>query len=430
VTLAAVFALLIALILLRFPIGFAMLVAGFAGTASITGAEPALKLVGQVVYATGFDYSWVVLPLFILMGNLISQAGFAADLYRASNSFLGHFRGGLAMATIVACGGLSAVSGSSLATAATMAKIAMPRMREYGYADRLAAASIAAGGTLGILIPPSIVMMIYGVLTETDIGKLFIAGILPGLIGVLGYVGVVYLVTLRDPRLGPRGERLAMRRRFASLRSVWPILTLFVFIIGGIYAGMFTPSEAAGMGVAGTLLLGVSTGRLKLAALPRVLIESGRTTAMLFFVVFGSLVLGNYANLAGVTGYLNAMIADYAISGLTLICLFVVVCFILGAIVESLSMILLTIPIFFPIFSSQGFDPIWFGIIVVVVTEISFIVPPLGLNLFVLKSTVQGLDTRELYRGIMPFMAIDFVRLALLIGIPGISLLLPQLMIR
>jgi C4-dicarboxylate transporter, DctM subunit len=428
--LAGIFALLLVLILLRFPIGFAMLVAGFAGTASIMGTDPAFKMVGQIVFSTGFDYSWVVLPLFILMGNLISQAGFAADLYRASNSFLGHYRGGLAMATIVACGGLSAVSGSSLATAATMAKIAMPRMREYGYSDRLAASSIAAGGTLGILIPPSIVMMIYGVLTETDIGKLFVAGILPGLVGILGYVAVVYLVTLRRPELGPRAERLAMRERLVSLRGVWPILALFVFIIGGIYAGMSTPTEAAGMGVVGAFVLGLATGSLPLGGLPRVLVETARTTSMLFFVIFGSLVLGNYANLAGVTTYLERLIAEYAISGLGLITLFVVVCFVLGAIVESLSMILLTIPIFFPIFKAQGFDPIWFGIIMVVVTEISFIVPPLGLNLFVLKSTVPDLNTRDLYRGIIPFMAVDFVRLGLLVAVPGISLALPQLMVR
>ena len=428
--LAAVFTLLLALILLRVPIGFAMLLAGFIGIASITGADPAFKLVGQVVYATGLDYSWVVLPLFILMGNLISQAGFAADLYRASNSFLGHFRGGLAMATVVACGGLSAVSGSSLATAATMSKIAMPTMRAYGYSDRLSAASIAAGGTLGILIPPSIVMMIYGVLTETDIGKLFIAGVLPGIVGILGYMAAVWAVTLRRPELGPSGERIPMRGRFATLKSVWPVVALFAFIIGGIYAGVFTPTEAAGMGVTGALVLGFVTGTLRLSALPAIFVESGRTTAMLFIVIFGSLVLGNYANLAGVTTYLNDFVAKYSITGMQLMLLFVVVCFILGAIVESLSMILLTIPIFFPLFKAQGFDAIWFGIIVVVVTEISFIVPPLGLNLFVLKSTVPDLDTRLLYRGIMPFMYADFVRLALLIWLPAISLFLPNLMIK
>ena len=428
--LAAVFTLLLALILLRVPIGFSMLLAGFIGIASITGVDPAFKLVGQVVYATGLDYSWVVLPLFILMGNLISQAGFAADLYRASNSFLGHFRGGLAMATVVACGGLSAVSGSSLATAATMSKIAMPTMRAYGYSDRLSAASIAAGGTLGILIPPSIVMMIYGVLTETDIGKLFIAGVLPGIVGILGYIAAVWAVTRRHPELGPPGERMRMRGRFAMLKSVWPVLALFAFIIGGIYAGVFTPTEAAGMGVTGALVLGFVTGTLRLSALPAIFVESGRTTAMLFIVIFGSLVLGNYANLAGVTTYLNDFVAKYSITGMQLMLLFVVVCFILGAIVESLSMILLTIPIFFPLFKAQGVDAIWFGIIVVVVTEISFIVPPLGLNLFVLKSTVPDLDTRLLYRGIMPFMYADFVRLALLIWLPAISLFLPNLMIK
>jgi C4-dicarboxylate transporter DctM subunit len=237
-------------------------------------------------------------------------------------------------------------------------------------------------------------------------------------------------VTLRHPEFGPRGERVPMRERFTALKSVWPVIALFAFIIGGIYAGVFTPTEAAGMGVTGALILGFATGTLRLGALPAIFVESGRTTAMLFMVIFGSLVLGNYANLAGVTAYLNDFVAKYSITGMQLMLLFVVVCFVLGAIVESLSMILLTIPIFFPLFKAQGVDPIWFGIIVVVVTEISFIVPPLGLNLFVLKSTVPDLDTRLLYRGIMPFMYADFVRLALLIWLPAISLFLPNLMIR
>jgi C4-dicarboxylate transporter DctM subunit len=332
------------------------------------------------------------------------------------------------MATIVACGGLSAVSGSSLATAATMAKIAMPEMRKYGYHDRLSAAAVAAGGTLGILIPPSIVMMIYGILTETDIGKLFVAGIIPGLVGILGYVCAVWVVTWRDPSLGPSAQRMPMKQRFLGVPQVWPVAALFVFIIGGIYVGIFTPSEAAGMGVVGALALGWATRRLDLRGIAGVLVESGRTTAMLFFVVIGTLVLGNFANIAGVTDGLDSLIRTYGISGYSLIALFVVVSLLLGAVVESMSMILLCIPIFFPIMKSHGFDAIWFGILVVVVTEISFIVPPLGLNLFVMKSTVPDLNMNHLYRGIIPFIFADFVRLALLVVIPSLSLFLPSLM--
>lgn len=420
--------LLAALIVLRFPIGFAMLLAGFVGFASIAGVQPALRMVGQTFYATGMDYSLAVLPLFILMGNLCNRAGFADELFRASNAFVGHFRGGLAMATIVASGALSAVSGSSLATAATMAKIAMPSMRARGYADQLAAPSIAAGGTLGILIPPSIVMMIYGILTETDIGKLFVAGIVPGLIGIGGYCAAIYAVTWLRPELGPRGERTPFWRRFETLRTVWPIALLFVFIIGGIYVGFFTASEAAGMGVTSALLLGVLTRRLTLRSTVQVLIESGRTTAMLFFVIAGTLVLGNYANIAGLTAWLETMIRGAGLTPLELMWVFVAVCIVLGAIVESMSMILLVIPLFFPIIKSYGLDPVWFGIMVVMVTEISFIIPPLGLNLFVLKSTIPNLDTRDLYRGVVPFIVSDFVRLALLMAAPGLALYLTQFM--
>jgi C4-dicarboxylate transporter, DctM subunit len=429
-TLWLAFGALLALLLLRFPIGFSMLVVGFAGFATVTGVAPAMKMVGQTLYTTGLDYALAALPLFILMGNLVNNAGFASELYRASNAFFGHYRGGLAMSTIVACGGLSAVSGSSLATAATMAKIAMPPMRSYGYSDRLSAATVAAGGTLGILIPPSIVMMIYGILTETDIGKLFVAGIVPGLIGVLCYMGVIYLITLWRPALGPAAPRVALAERLRAMRSVWPVLLLFAFIIGGIYAGIFTPSEAAGMGVVGALALGVATRRLTAAGVLGVLVESARTTATLFFVIIGTLVLGNYANIAGVPAAIESAIKAAELSHAQLIWAFIAVCVVLGAVVESTSMILLTIPIFFPIVKAYGLDPVWFGIILVVVTEISFIVPPLGLNLFVLKSTVPDLSTRDLYRGIMPFIAVDFVRLAVLIWLPILSLYLPQLMTR
>ena len=424
------FAALLALLLLRLPIGFSMLVVGFAGFASVVGVEPALRMAAQTTWNTGLDYSLAALPLFILMGNLINHAGFAGELYRASNAFFGHYRGGLAMGTVVASGGLSAVSGSSLATAATMAKIAMPPMRSYGYADRLSAATVAAGGTLGILIPPSIVMIIYGVLTETDIGALFIAGVVPGLLGVLGYMAVIYLVCVARPKLGPAAPRMPMRERLATAKSVWPVVLLFLFIIGGIYAGIFTPSEAAGMGVAGALILGLAARRLTARTVLAVLIESGRTTAMLFFVIIGTLVLGNYANLAGVPASIESAVREADLSAVQLVWAMMAVCLVLGAIVESTSMILLTIPIFFPIIQSYGLDPVWFGVIMVVITEISFIVPPLGLNLFVLKSTVPDLEMRDIYRGIVPFIGIDIVRLALLIFVPALTLALPQIMMK
>ncbi len=420
--------LLFALIFARVPIGMAMLIAGFVGLASIAGFQPALSVASHTIYATGTNYSLAALPLYVLLGNLINHAGFGEQLYKASNAFIGHYRGGLAMGTILSCGGLSAVSGSSLATAATMAKIAMPSMRAMGYSDRLAASSVAAGGTLGILIPPSIVLVLYGILTETDIGLLFIAGILPGLLGIACYVGAVYFTTLFFPALGPPGRRHTFQERLSSLKDVWPVVLLFTGIIGGIYAGLFTASEAAAVGVILTLLLGVAMRLLDFYGVISAIVETGRTTAALFLVIIGTTLLTDYANISGAGRAISDFVAYYELTGWRLIWSFVFVCVILGIVIEGVSMIILVIPLFFPIIAAQGIDPIWFGIIFVTITEISFIVPPLGLNLFVLKATIPDIDMRELYKGILPFIVADFVRIAMLIAFPIIALLLPSLM--
>ena len=410
---------------------------GTAGFAYISGLDPALSMVGAVVSDAALSYSLSVVPLFILMGNFVSRAGLSAELYAASNAFLGHRRGGLSMATIVACGGFSAICGSSLATAATMSKVAMPPMRSYGYTDSLASASIAAGGTLGILIPPSVILVIYGLMTETSIRELFAAGFIPGLLGILLYLVAVQFVVWRNPEAGPRGERLGWAERMQALKGVWGTLLLFILVIGGIYGGIFTPTEAAGVGAGGAFLIALSRGVRSFSAIYEVLIDSARTTAMLFTVLFGALIFSNFVNRAGLPDGMLSLVTGFDISPLGVIVIILVIYIILGCVFESLSMLLLTIPIFFPVVKELGYGGldsdqilVWFGIIAVVVMEISLITPPVGLNVFVLAGVLQDIKTTTVFRGVTPFWCVDIIRLAILVILPGIVMLLPNLLYR
>jgi C4-dicarboxylate transporter, DctM subunit len=422
------FAAMLALVFLRVPIAFAMGAVGFAGFALKIGWAAAAGMVGTVTYETGFAYTLSVVPLFILMGNFVTRAGLSEELYTASYAFLGHRRGGLAMATILACGGFGAICGSSLATAATMAKVAMPSMRRYGYSDALAAGSIAAGGTLGILIPPSVIMIIYGLLTETDIGKLFIAGILPGLVAISCYLAAVSYATWRDPAAGPRGERFSLRQRLVALRGVWGVLLLFGIVMGGIYGGVFTPTEAAGIGAAGAFLFTILRRAMSPRVLYEVLIESAQTTAMIFVILIGALIFANFINVTTMPGDLKAFVAGFEIRPIVVILFILTIYIALGCVLESLSMILLTVPLFYPLVAHLGYDLIWFGIVVVVVTEISLITPPVGMNVFVLRTVLADVPTGTVFRGVTPFIVADIVRLGILVAFPAVSLLLPRLM--
>jgi len=381
-------------------------------------------------------------PLFILMGLFVSKGGLSQELYRVSYAFLGHMRGGLAMATISACAGFSAMCGSSLATAATMSKVAMPQMRSYGYKDSLSTASIAAGGTLGILIPPSVILVIYGLLTETSIGKLFIAGVVPGLLGVVLYLLAVKWTVMRDPESGPAGERSSWAERLAALRGVWAVLLLFFLVIGGLYGVLdfwppnltFSPTEAAGMGAAGAFLIALSRGSLTFKGTVHVLLDAAQTAASLFTVLIGAWVFSNFVNLAGLPDALKAAVTAGGLGPMAVICMILAIYVLLGCVFESLSMLLLTVPIFFPLVVALdlGMSPeeiaIWFGIVVVVVTEISLITPPVGLNVFVLKGVVGDVSTATIFRGVTPFWMVDIIRLALLVLIPALVLFLPNSM--
>ena len=423
------FACLMALIFARVPIGLAMGVIGFFGFAYLSDFNwiAALSMSSRRIIDTSQNYGLSVIPLFVLMGNLVTRSGLSNELYKASYAFLGHLKGGLSMATVVACGSFSAICGSSLATAATMAKVAMPSMRQYGYSDALASASIAAGGTLGILIPPSVILVIYGIMTEQSIRELFAAGFLPGLLGVLLYMGAVSWTVWRHPYSGPEGTRSSGRERLKALKGVWGTLLLFVIVMGGIYGGIFTPTEAAGIGAAGAFLIALARKALDWEGIFDILSETAHTTASLFVVVIGALIFSSFINRAGFPDQLLSLITGYELSPMSVIFMILVIYIILGCMFESLSMLLLTVPVFYPVVESLGFDLIWFGIVVVVVTEISLITPPVGLNVFVLSGVLKDIKTGTIFRGVTPFWFADIIRLLLLTLIPAISLFLPQL---
>jgi len=420
------FAAMLALIFLRVPVAFSMALVGFIGVGLMRNWPSAYAMTGAVVRESGFQYLLSVLPLFILMGNFITRARLSKELYAAAYAFLGHRKGGLAMSTIVACGGFGAVCGSSLATAATMSKVAYPEMRRLGYSRALASGSIAAGGTLGILIPPSVVMVVYAILTEQSIGKMFAAGILPGLLAIGFYLLAVRWTIWRDPDAGLPGQRMGWMDRLRALREVWGVLVLFAVVMGGIYGGVFSSTEAAGIGACGAFLFALLRGRLTWRVLSEVLVESARTTGMLFMVLIGALLFASFINFTSLPGDLQDWVQRFDIDPMIVILLICAIYIVLGTVLESMSMVLLTVPIFYPLVQHLGFDLIWFGIIVVVVTEISFITPPVGMNVMVLKSLLPDVTMRTLYRGVVPFVMVDILRLAVLLAFPVISLLLPK----
>jgi tripartite ATP-independent transporter DctM subunit len=403
-----------------------MALVGFIGVGIMRNWPSAYAMTGAVVRESGFQYLLSVLPLFILMGNFITQAKLSKELYAAAYAFLGHRKGGLAMSTVVACGGFGAVCGSSLATAATMSKVAYPQMRRLGYSRALASGSIAAGGTLGILIPPSIVMVVYAILTEQSIGKMFAAGVLPGLLAVGLYLLAVRWTIWRDPNAGPPGERMSWKERLSALRDVWGVLVLFIIVMGGIYGGVFSSTEAAGIGACGAFLFALLRGRLTWQTLSNVLVESARTTGMLFLVLIGALLFSSFINFTSMPSDLQDWVQQFEMSPIVVILLICAIYIVLGSVLESMSMVLLTVPIFYPLVQHLGFDLVWFGIIVVVVTEISFITPPVGMNVMVLKSLLPDVKMGTLYRGVLPFVVADIFRLAVLLAFPVISLLLPK----
>ena len=419
------FAAMFALMMLRVPIAISMGVVGLVGI-GLMRSWPAAIASSTTEILDVAKYTLSVVPLFVLMGNFVTRAGMSRELYRVAYTFIGHRRGGLAMSTIAACAGFGAICGSSIATPATMARVAMPEMRRFNYRASFAAGSIAAGGTLGILIPPSVIMVLYAIMTEQSIGALFAAGVIPGLLATLFYMVAASVVTRRHPELGPSGERSSWAERLRALRDIWGVLVLFAIVMGGMYGGWFTPTEAAGIGAMGGFLFALARGALTWPVLIDVLVQSARTTAMLFTILIGASIFASFANFTTMPQDLKDFVEQFSIHPIAVIVAICAVYVLLGTAMEELSMILLTVPIFFPLITHLGFDPVWFGILIVCVVEIGMISPPVGMNVFVLRSVLPDVPTGQIWKGVMPFLYADIVRLAVLIAFPVITLWLPR----
>lgn len=420
------FITLFTLMLLRVPVGMAMGLVGVSGFAYLVGSGPAFKIVGHTSMRTVTDYTFGVIPMFLLMGAFVTNSGMSQELFRAANAFLGHRKGGLGIATIAACGGFAAISGSSVATAATFSTVAYPEMRRYGYPQSFATGVVAAGGTLGAMLPPSTVLAVYGIITEQDIGKLFIAGVLPGILAASMYMMTVTIIGIARPGFLPSAPRKSWAERWAALRDVWATLLLFIFVIGGMYGGLFTPTEAGGMGAGGAFLIGVLRGRLKGEDIRRSLLQATRTAAAVFTVLIGALLFGYFLTVTQTPQHVTEFLTGLGIGKYGVLALIMLMYLVLGCLMDSLAMIILTVPIIFPVIKELGFDPIWFGIIIVMTVELGLIHPPVGMIVFVIKSVVQDVDFSTIFRGVIPFIITDLIRLVILIAFPIIALWLPS----
>ncbi|MBW2608857.1 MAG: TRAP transporter large permease [Deltaproteobacteria bacterium] len=416
-------------IFIGMPIGFAFLTIGFFGFVLVRTFDSACYLLGSVPYTWGSTYQMVVIPLFILMGQFAFQSGISKDLYESAYKWVGGKPGGIALATTVACTLFAACTGSSLASAATMGTIAMPEMKKFKYSMRLATGCVAAGGTLGILIPPSVVFIVYGFLTGSSIGKLFIAGIIPGILIALIFLTLIYVRCRINPDIGPRGPSSTWKEKIRSLLGVWGMLALFILIIGGLYLGVFTPSEAGAIGASGAFIIMVFKGRLTWLGLSSSLVGTIKTTAMIFMILIGAQVFNGFLTLSGIPAMIAAAMGNLPVPNHVVLIIILLVYIPLGMMMDGLPMILLTLPTLFPIVVDLGFDPIWFGVLTCVMCELSNITPPMGMNLYIIKGVSGGqVSIQEVIMGAIPFSIALLICLAILVTVPQISLFLPGLM--
>jgi tripartite ATP-independent transporter DctM subunit len=421
----ALFVLMLALIIVRMPIAISMFVSGALGFGLIAGWRPLLGLLAEVPFSRVANHELTVIPLFVLMGQFAAEGGISQALYRSARAWVGHFRGGLAVATIGGCAGFGAICGSSIATGATMATFALPEMRRYGYSDALATGTLAAGGTLGILIPPSIILVIYAILTEQSLAHLFLAAIVPGLIATLGY-GTAILVYVRlHPQAGPAATPEGWALRVRSLKAIWPVAAIFTTVIGGMYYGIFTPTEGAAIGAAATGLFSWTVGGMRLDGVRNALLETGKITGMIFLILIGAELYSSFLSLSQLPQALAQWIAQLGWPPLAILLMIVLVYLVLGCVMDALAMILVTVPVFLPIMVALDFGmppeaiAVWFGILVLSVVEIGLITPPVGLNVYVINAMADGVPMSDTFRGIVPFFLSDLVRLAIIIAVPA-----------
>jgi tripartite ATP-independent transporter DctM subunit len=404
---------------------------GILGIAAINGLSSALRLAGTLPYSQAANYSLACIPTFVFMGCMISVSGIGADLYNAAAKWLSRLRGGLAIATVVACGFFAAICGDSVATAVTFGKVSFPEMKRHGYRSGFAAGSIVSGGTIGIMIPPSIGFIIYGLLTEQSIGKLFMAGFIPGITQVLFYCATIHIVCKLKPDCAPQTQSYPLRERLRALPSVTPVILVFLFIMGGIYGGLFSPTEAGAMGATVVLFIGFAMRRLNLQKTMSALRESLYTSGMVFFIILSAFFFLRFVTASGIASALSEMIVSFRqafdVPSIVIVAIIAVFYLITGCFLDALAVILLTLPIVYPIVTALGYDPIWWGVIMVRLLETSMITPPFGLNLFVLSKAIDH-PLGDIYRGVAPFIVSDVFHIILLISVPQLSLLLPRMM--
>jgi tripartite ATP-independent transporter DctM subunit len=419
------------LIFLRVPIGLAMFIVGYFGLVFVTGSpNMGLARLRSAAYSTFASYSLSIVPMFLLMGYFATLGGMSQALFRAAAAFIGHRKGGIGMAAIASCAGFGAICGSSLATAATMGRVALPELRRFGYAGGISTASLAAGGTLGILIPPSVVLVIYAILAEQNIAKLFLAAFVPGLMAALGYMIAIRIYVKLYPDRAGVGERVGWGERLRLLSAIWPVLLVFFAVVGGIYGGIFTPTEGAAVGALGTGLIAWFSGGLTWRTLMDSFTSTARSTAMIFFIVFGAAFYNGFLALTQVPQTLSAWVGDLGVSPIVVLLIILAIYLVLGCVMDSLSMILLTVPIFFPMMMALDFGmtpeqvAIWFGILVLIVVETGLITPPVGMNLFIINAMDRGTRMIETYKAVMFFVASDLIRVAILVAFPIIVIFL------
>lgn len=423
------FLVLIAISFTGIPLAFATLLVGFAGFAWVRGWESAVVMSGQQLGEMFTNANLVVVPIFILMGELIRRAGIADELYEFGNALVGRFRGGLAMSTVFACGAFSAVCGSSVATAATMTKVAMPPMRRYGYHDSLSAGTVAAGGTLGILIPPSIPMVIYCIFAREDIGRMFMAGIVPGLLMMLSFVAVIALWTRLRPQDAQPGQAMSWSERWQAMRKTWAFVVLFLVVFGGIYLGVFTPNEAASVGAAGAWLFAIARGRMrKLSDYLEIVGGAASISAAVFAIASCAVVFSQFVNITGMPYAIQGLVESWGFSGVGLVIAIGALCVVLGMVFEALGILVLIVPMFLPSLQAQGIDLIWFGVIVIILIELGLVTPPVGVNVFTVKAARPDLNLRHIFAGVTPFVVAMLVTAGLIVAFPDIALTLPALM--
>ena len=421
-------ACLFALLILRTPVAFAMLIVGFLGYWALEGLRSAGGVLLTESYSAISNYNLIVVPMFVLLGNIASVAGFSRSLYDAAFAWVGRFRGGLASASVLGCAVFAAVSGSSVATAVTLGKVALPEMKRLGYAPSLSTGSIAAGGTLGFLIPPSTGFVLYAILTEESIGRLFMAGILPGILLSVLFMAAIWLISALDPEAGPRGAPVPLAERFRILGKAAPLLVVILLSIGGIYVGVFTPVEASGIGAALVILLALVRRRLSFADFRAAVLSTLSTSAMLYAIVIGANVLNPFFAVTQIPATLGEGLGTLGFGPYGTLFVIILAYVVLGMFMDGLSMLVITIPIVFPVITSLGFDPIWFGVVAVIVIEMGMITPPVGLNVFVVRGVAEGVPLTTVFRGVMPFLVAMIIGLLLIIAVPGIALVLPNSM--